>query len=506
MATNFTGAYVDPGVYVSTLPDSLSSNSAIPPTIICLVGDSQRFQTYTETVQLDITTPYTPHLLAQFGINESSVVVTDRYTNQVYTVGTDYTLTQISSVDGNALDWTMEIAATPSGGIVSGSTNGWVNISYQFTGSGYYNVYNFNSYNAMAQLYGQPFNSDGSINSPLSLAGRLAFLNGASQVLALAVQTSSPQPTVGDWNNSFAVLLNEPQIDVVIPVTGNTTIHANCFTNLVQLQSVNGIYLRGFVGPDGTASPVTPTNVIDEATMNFSTGGTTRMSVMAAGASNQVVNIQTGVVAGVVSVGAQYLAAACGGLFAGQPEVSTPITWKQVQGLYSIPNQVSETTQVSMQQSGVCVIAQRRNGAIYVKHGLTTDMANFLTQEISVQASQDKLYQLIQDDLLASNLIGSPLTSATATNVVGCVVGAITTAITTGLCQSYQGLQYQIPKNAPTTINVQFQYSPTLPLNYITVEFGINAQSGVTPFTTTFNPSNSALNTLQNSQALSPGG
>lgn len=494
MATDFT-TYQDPGVYVEEINTPVVSSVGISPVNICLIGVGQDFQITTETDQLDINTPFNDTTLAQLGINPSTIVVTDRYTGVLYEITTDYLVVStgvepsntvtVQAVDGGG------ITGTVGGGQGDNPSQGWVNISYQYTGPDYYQPYNFNSYDAVTTMYGQPYNSDGSINSPLSLGALLAFANGAPQITATAVYSETPQsPTNSDWSNTINSLQSESQIDVYIPLTGTLAV-LESLDSFVTLQQGNGTYCRGFVGHDGITNP----SDVAPITQDFDFQ---RMTVC----SPSIFNVQTGVVAGVIPIGGQYAAAAVGGLFASQVGTQVPLTWKTLTGFYNIPNQVSQQLQVQQQMSGILVILQRRDGTIIVKHGLTTDMTNFLTQEISVQASQDKLYQLIDDTLLAQGLVGSVLNAATANSVVGSVVTALSNAIGAGLISNYSGLQYQVPVGQPTTINVRFQYQPSLPLNYIQVQFGIDTSTGSTAFSSTATPFNNATSSLATSSTL----
>jgi len=121
---------------------------------------------------------------------------------------------------------------------------------------------------------------------------------------------------------------------------------------------------------------------------------------------------------------------------------------------------------------------------------LTTSTTNWLTQEISIISAQDQLYRNIKNALVNANLIGTAFSSNTTNRILSNIQGTLGNAIANNLIQAYTNLQYSVPNNQPTSVNVTFAYSPTFPLNYINVTFGIDPQAGTIQYSTTTNPYN----------------
>ena len=193
-----------------------------------------------------------------------------------------------------------------------------------------------------------------------------------------------------------------------------------------------------------------------------------------------------------LNVAGFYAAAATAGRYANLPGPQEPLTHKTIAGFYKIPNDYTTQNLLNMQSSGVLCLRQKTNSAqIYVRHGLTTNVSNWLTQEISIIAAQDQLFRLIRTNLENASIIGTAFTQQTGATVISNVTNTLNNAITNNLIQAYNGLQYSIPSQNQTQINVIFQYAPTFPLNYIDVIFSIYPTSG----TTTFSSTNNALNT-----------
>ena len=117
-------------------------------------------------------------------------------------------------------------------------------------------------------------------------------------------------------------------------------------------------------------------------------------------------------------------------------------------------------------------------------------MSNFLTQEISIIAAQDALFEAIRKNLVNADIIGNAFTPNTPSVITSLVQGVLTSAVNNNLIQAFSGIQYSVPSNNPTQVNITFQYSPTFPLNYINVAFSIDPTAGTTNFSSTTNAYN----------------
>lgn len=488
MATSFN-TYLTPGVTVQEIPTpSVPSPVGIPGALPCLIGESVNYTTGQDTFLPTTTAPYT---LSQLGVavstNSGGVEVftngsvVDRYTGVVFTPGTDYTITVNASTDGNSIDTTTILAPTSGSRMLpANGGSGFALINYQYTNSSYFQPYLFRSFNSVSAFYGSPLTASGQVNSPLSLAAYFAFQNGAQEIMCLAVESSSSTPSNTDWSNSINQLTSQQGIDVIVPITGTQTVHDDLYS-FINIQALNSIYTRGFVGLDGVANSVT-TSVIQAEAQGFNS---TRMTVV----SPPVVTFNAGLNGlqsqSIIYLGGQYLAAGLAGLFASQSGVQIPMTQKAIAGFYSIPNQLTKTDTVTLQSNGVCCLYQHRSGAILVQQALTTNMTDYLSREISVQAAEDKLYQVLDNTLLSQGLIGNVLLPSTPLTVASAVVNALDTAMQSGLIQGYDTITYSVPPNNPTTVLITFLYLPTLPLNYIQVQYGIDTTSGATGFSST---------------------
>lgn len=461
--------YSDPGIYIEELPGPLPNPPGIAPTVVALIGDSQRFRSYSEVVQLSSTTAVQ---LTKLGISATSIVVRDRFTGVTYTLGAtgtpetgDYIVATQAGADGVAAtaDDTTTVRRSSVSTIPSGA---YVTVTYNYTPPEYYNTYGFTSYDEVREHYGDPFDSTGAVKSPISLAAFLAFQNGAAQVVTAGINGTA----LANWTTAIDKLVDRPEVNVVVPVTGDTAVHDTVKTHITQMGILNSFRL-GIVGRDGSITTVTPTQLTTQA------AGYSNDHMVVVGPAR--FNFYNGRAS--LALGGQYAAAAVAGALASR-DVHIPLTHKTITGFWQIPDQVRAADMLALQRGGVLTLFQRRTGEIIVKHGLTTKMTNDYTREISVVAAKDRMRRLVQETLEFSGLIGGVITDTTGEDIIGTVTAALETARAARLIFGYSGMEAQQLTTSPTAFRVKYQYRPSLPLNYIAVQFALDIGAGSVEF------------------------
>ena len=477
--------YQNPGVYVTQVGNPALAGANNNNLNICILANvpSGQQPTASMTDRFLVTSFTASGTLTVSGVVPSSLVLSNNTTGTILTTGTDYTT--ITGSTGTITGFTLI-----SGTNVSALQSSYVKAVYNYTTAVKGTFYTFYDYDSLQNTFGPAFSfadntGVATVSSPASLAGYLAFQNGAQSVTCTNIIRSGNTATSAEWVTAIQSLVNVPDIDVIVPLVTDSGLTSSVasgtiwpqLNNFLNAQAGNGIYQRAFIGLSGN----TTNNTIFNEVSNVVTGlNSTRITLTAP----QTVNVNpglnnvTGSSTGVVNVEGYYLAAALAGLFVGQLDVYVPITQKGVSGIDGIPNQVGINTSTTLQSLGATVVRQRNDGTCYVRHGLTTNLLNWLTQEISINAIGDRLAQNVQKSLENSGVIGSPLTPATLTSVQGTVLTTLLRAVTTNLIQSYENLSVSTDPSDPTTINVRFQYSPTYPLNYVQVTLSLNTQSG----------------------------
>jgi hypothetical protein len=469
--------YQNPNVYVQQAPANITTNAVLAgqPNILFLawtptLPTSTQNDTFLFTSNSGIQT----FTLTQSGAI-SSFVLTNSLTGAPLISGTNYSgptttsgVTTFTTISGSSF--------------VQNSTYLQASYGYNTVLSG--TLYNFTDYNSAANVFGQPFTYSGStpvINSPASLAAFLAFQNGAPQVSLYNIVSQSGSLT--DFLTALQTFTGVDDFDLVVPLvydySYNSLSTGPFFKGVSQFltaQATNGIFQRAFLGLDSSVTSALALNVpINIATdMNNSRVSIANLPTIN---YNPGFNSSTGTTTGVVSINGYYAAAAAAGLWASNAP-QTPLTHQSLTGFTSIANQLTASQETTQQSYGVMAIRQKRNGAIYIRHGLTTNTANWLTQEISISSVGDYVAKNFKTNFVNSNLIGQALTPSTVAAINGLAIGVLNNLKTAGVIQGYNNLNIvQNPSN-PTQVLITFLYSPTIPLNYISVTIAVNTASG----------------------------
>jgi hypothetical protein len=494
--------YRHPGVYVDAGTNPTLATAGVAPTVICIIGSGVGYNTFVETISFASATSA---VLTKKGINPASIQVRgyitdpnasgqsvphlfqkdDDPTTHDYSVSTNTT--------GGAENSTTTITKSSGGAIEPAYPV--LTVSYQYTDASYHALNVFDDYNTVADTYGPALDpASGALISPLTFAAGVAVLNGANQIYAIALN-----PVTGTVSQQFAdayqtLSANNVNVNLVVPLFDGVTDQAALGGMLATLNAAlesdanKGVLRTAVTGLD-SAYVGSIANVA-----SLGNGISSKRIVLAYPNALEYYN---GVLNATQTVDGYYLAAAYAGVLAKQ-DPQMPLTHKIVQGFSGITSSVlrtlTPTNKDTLAKGGIAVVEPDRAGRLRVRHGLTTDYAGgILNREISLVRSQDALYNLLQDTMENSGLIGIPITDTTALQVKSIVSGALETAknSSSGLITDYSQLavrQQAPPSGDPTVIDVRFAYKPPWPLNYILVSFTVdttNASDAISNLTAT---------------------
>ncbi len=478
----FNTTYRPPGVYVEEEQTPVVPTVGTTTQVVAIVGPSRDYRTFAETVVLTGTTPVA---LSKLGIVGSSVRVTSLDGGTLYVVGDDYDLAAGDGEDGDedTLDDTLTIARDATGDITGGAS---VRVSYQFTDAAFYEPVLMSDFEDVKDFYGQPFNTEtGEIISPLSMAAKLAFDNGARQIILVAVPGTSTV-TRNELSAGYAKLGSLTQVGIVVPlpvgITGTDNAPGDVITTGQDLathgeNSTEDGY--GRIGVYGVESDVT----IDPSDI---AAGINSSRVMLAHPNRM--SFYNGYANQVVEVPGYYLAAAYAGRLVSQPS-QMPLTRKDVRGFSGIPSDIlatmTKTVKDAWSNAGVAVLELSRQRQLVVRHGVSTDPSTIVTREVSVTRAKDEMIRTIDDTLESARLIGTPINSQTVFQVKGIVAGVMESLVLAGTIESYRNLKGRLKAGDPQIVEIKFEYRPAYPLNYIVVSFSIDTSTGDTEFEST---------------------
>ena len=472
---NFNSGYQVPGVYVQPVNTPTPSVAQLSADIIAVVGPAQGWLSNTEGDVLSTSTPVT---LQKSGINVATIIITDAANNVQASSG--YVVNQTGS--GVSTVTTVQLA---QGSPMSSSQVYY--ITYSYTDQNYYTPQYFTDQQALFNTFGAPFTAAGGISSPLSLAGMLA-LQGASVVVIMPTQDTGGVATRTGLSTAYATLEAIGGIDLIVPlpvgISGTVAvpgdvpgvaadIAAHCAATSDPSVGYSRTAILGFdttvsVGPDTVAESTVSERVL-------------LVWPNAYGYYN-------GQAQQTLSVGGFYAAAKLAATLASQP-VNRGLTRKIVAGFAGIPNSILSTMTVPLKNqysaAGVAVIEPAQGTqALWCRHGTTTLPTNAMTRELSLVRCGDAILQEFLLTYAQSGIIGDPITSSLLDIIESLATGALETLQGEGTIQGYTTPATAQDPNSPDVVNVSFGYSPSYPLNYLYVTYGINTATGtITPAT-----------------------
>lgn len=464
--------YLPPGIYIdenaSPVPN-VGQVIALPPSRVALVGPSIGYRTRNETIIVGAD----PVTLAEKGIDVSTLVATSPE-GEVYNVDSDFTLNQTGSPTEEQLTAfeRVELGDIPLESLVY--------VSYRFTDSAFYQPYFSTDWDEIQSRYGSALDATGAITSPLSLAAKIVMEQGAREIILVPTQGSTPDAvTAAQLQTAMNRLVAREDVGIVVPLPvgitgtdespGETTTAATNLRVHVTNTSADGNYRIGIYGLDRNADRS------HDALANAI--GSKRVML----AFPNAMNWYNGYTNLVTEIDGFYLAAAYAGRMASAAP-QFPLTKKSIASFGSIPARIHSTMTPSVKNSlsgaGVAVTEQLSDGRLSVRHGVTTDMTNVISREVSITRARDTLLRLVAIGLDRSGAIGEPFTLNSPVEIRGIVEGVLQQAVASGLIIGYLNLSVRSSTADPTILEVKFAYDPTYPLNRINVSFAINTQTG----------------------------
>lgn len=485
MTTDFTHGYLPPGVYINEEPTTLVNITGIPPTLLAIVGPSQGYRVHTEQMPLSddgIT-------LAKQGIDLTSVKVTLVDTGETL-AGSEYAATKIGSASDQSYfsDLSRDEDAENDDGTL-------VFVTYHYTPPEYFAPKRFENFEDVKDAYGEPVNfaaqalgdtSYQPILSPLTLAAQIAFANGAPELVLCATTPPGTGDTTDNQKSTarkaalvaaYNKIGTTYDVSVVVPLTngivsGDAPGVASDLKNHLENASQDGFYRTGVVGFD--LGVTTAPNTL------ISTGNLASKRLILAYAGPGGLNFYAGGANTSYAVGHQYLAAAYGGILVFNP-TQQALTKQSISGFLGLAGTpLSNSSKNAYAQAGVAITEVDRLGRLVVRQGVTTDVTNINTREISVVRAKDTLITLLQNGIESADLIGTPIDENTPLNVKSVVDGLLAHATDLGTIVGYTGLAVRLVTLDPSQIEVKFAYQPAYPLNYIMVNFNIDMTTGIT--------------------------
>lgn len=469
--------YMPPGLYTEAVNGPQLAVNTNSPTSVGLFGMAVGYQTHTEAVEIlpdaldanDVPIAVPTRVLAKPGIIQSSVVVRNPSSRVVYALGTDYTIEVKdtgTNVSSNRDDTYVLRRVLDGGHILAGDV---VEVTYRYTDEDYFTDRTFWDFDDVRDAYGNAFNAEGAIISELTLAARLAFQNGASSVVCVAVDAADPaQPTLDEYVTALNKLSDNPDVSVVVPATGMQPLHVEVLAH-VNRQSLASFERRAILGRDGSGSSISSSQLISNAhalaSRRVALVSPTKMHYFSSEVNRDVV------------IGGQFLAAALAGLSVSQ-NPSTPLTRKRVLGFSDIGYRDSETQKSLESQNGLLVVEKTREGQIRVRHGVTTNPSTYLDREWSVTGQEDAMLYRLRQFLDNNQIIGAIINDITLVTIKATVDSTLQSLVSDRIINGYAELKVRQLTTQPDVVEIRFAWNPAMPLNYVIVRYSVNVTTG----------------------------
>lgn len=426
--------------------------------------------------------------------------VVNPVTGFVYSEGIDYTIFRITASGTTSTNSTAarddvytikRVKGTASGAARASLINeqDLVQVAYRYTDTTYFDVHSLYDYDDVRDIYGEPFNADGSIQSELTLAAKFAFQNGATTVLTCAVDTEGVYPAGSlnsggssnagqakslalNYQDALEKFADEPQIAIIVPASGNGS-----YFDMVELhvdaQSARKYERRAIVGLDGTST------VIDKsARITAATTLKNRRVALISPAKFDHYAVELGKK---IPLGGQFVAAAVAGRSVSQI-AAMPLTRKTITGfdgpVYTYDDPGREAQKSEESQNGLLVIEKTRNNQIQVRHGVTTNPTDLLTREWSIVGQEDVMVYRVRDYLDADGLIGMPIYDTTLLQVKASAESALVSLVRDQVIVGFQNLKIRQIATMPDVVEVRYEWKPAYPLNYIVVRYSVEVMTG----------------------------
>jgi hypothetical protein len=392
------------------------------------------------------------------------------YRRKTAGTGADNTWRLVATISNNAAnnldddtmsDATAALAATPVQGIAAGDT---VTVTYDYTDQDYYAPTLFDDYNDVADKYGAPFDADGNIDSQLSFAARLVFLNGASEIIAVA----APSDSDNDIETALEKLTNEEDVRIVVVLGQGSAANVAAASSHVSTMINDGLYRFAVVGRDGS------TATVDAQDMRDAASALNNEAVRFVSPAS--FTMQNPITGRALNVGGQYIAAALAGMYAAR-DLHIPLTRKTLAGFTGVGD-VRTASELGLDSAAGLLVIEDKGGILRVRHDITTAVGSVNSRESSVVRAKYEMAHRIKRSL-DDSIVGLVVPDGRGPMLVENAVAAILESLRIEqVISAYQDVKGRLLTGDPTTVEVRFSYTPSYPLNNISVVFTIDTLSG----------------------------
>ena len=500
------------------------------PADICLVGlpgnpaTSLAQLTTTDTVLLVGTTPIVLPTIAAIN-NDAQLIAVQSVTDVLnpsvgtptgagYVATTDYAIS-IGMGPPDGLHAT--IARNGSGAISNGTL---VAVTYTYVPSDYWNPIRLFDIGSVESRFGPSFASASNpqtgqvyytgIASQLSFAARMAFNNGAQNVICQPLfsratpgdHTSAQQAVAANqvgssstWSDTLYILRPYEDLNLIVPVLGQDGVNVSSsnmldvfssIQNHIAFMNTQQQYIMAMFGEDGTSSYSLFQSLLGSGVGSVQAHAQSlqgnygnALSSQCILTNNTVYQVATpGGFTNVINVGGQYAAAAVAGAIGGRP-VASALTHAPLLGFTSLTDPRTPSDKNNDAGQGLFVI-EKKKGLIWCRHGITLDNSSGAPRaEISVVRAKFLMMESIKQTI-DNQIIGKIIADGNSPIVVSSTISGILSLLQqAGTIVAYSTVNAAISSLNPTIIIASFSYRPSFPVDYVDVTFSLDLTNNI---------------------------
>lgn len=373
-----------------------------------------------------------------------------------YAVTTDYTIAN------NVITW---------GGSNKPADSATYYVTYRKVKSvSFYEPTLFQNVNDVRAAYGDEL-SGGLINE-ITLAAKIAFENGASQVICVQQESTS----TADQQAAIDKLETE-EVDIILaPGMTSTTLQSYIFAHVNRMSSFTEKKERLFF--------TTGLNLSDSTTAikaRAAAYASERVVVTAPAVCEVVLTDGLSNSDATVSVTSTFAGAGIAGIMCNPSyDEAEPITRKQIASIATLAGvKYKESEMNDMASNGVCVLANDA-GIIRVRHALTTSTANVNTAELSIVSIKDAIRKSIRPTL--DSFIGTKYLPKTSNSQVRAAITSfceqkvqqnVLAPADDGTDKGYRNISVTQNLQDPRKMDIHFEVRPVYTLTLIEITFSL---------------------------------
>jgi hypothetical protein len=455
-------AYQAPGVYIEDYvignPSSFSGSIADR---LAIVGATEELTSYQEIIQVILSPNYSFTFAMPF-VEAATIAIKNYVSGETYTLVSDYTITQTTNSYGEIIT---TLAIPEDSHITSGMT---LQLTYNYNIQDYFTPRYFTNARDVIQRYGNPFNLQDQINSPLSLAAQIAFNRGLPGIWLVPVKKDSVSGLITQQalTEALAKIVEENTVSTVALADGTQTFHQTVLQHVNEARAL-GHERRAILGVDGSSSTIPLSQLKSYATSLSSTlvgfTATTWAKTYSQNTNRPI------------TLGGQYVAIE-DATIATLQSPSEPLTRKTLSYFYEV--QSYSTYDSDDLTSNGCIVHEAKNSQIRIRHGVTTDTTNILTMEWTPQGEKDRLLQELKAAYEAEKFIGSPMTEYSIAHIESITDSVLTDLTNRGIIRGAEPSSAYPDERKPTNLIVEVIFTVLWPINTISLRIGVDTSTG----------------------------